>query len=85
MPDRIPPRRLAADSWYTQVSLQGRVVQMYDDTDLVDIDRLSRRYLGSPFTVRDRPRVSARIAIDRRHHWDRRWWTIDILSTTEGR
>src|SRR4051812_46716482 len=31
-------------SWYTHVSLIGRVVSIEDDPDLVDIDRLAVRY-----------------------------------------
>ena len=32
---------------------------IHDDTDLADIDRLSMRYNGVPYPVRDAPRVSA--------------------------
>jgi len=51
------------------VSVQGRVVEMYDDEGLVDIDRLARHYTGQPYRVRDRGRVSAWIEIDRWHGW----------------
>jgi PPOX class probable F420-dependent enzyme len=56
-------------SWYTHVSVQGRVVEMADDTDLADIDRISRHYGGKPYPVRDRGRVSAWIEVDRWHGW----------------
>jgi PPOX class probable F420-dependent enzyme len=56
-------------SWYTHVSIQGKVVELSDDTDLADIDRISRHYGGKPYAVRDRGRVSAWIEIDRWHGW----------------
>ncbi|WP_064458412.1 PPOX class F420-dependent oxidoreductase [Streptomyces hygroscopicus] len=56
-------------NWYNHVSLIGRVVEIKDDTDLSDIDRLSRHYLGKDYPQRDRGRVSAWIGIDRWHGW----------------
>jgi PPOX class probable F420-dependent enzyme len=56
-------------SWYTHVSLQGRMVEMRDDSDFADIDRLSTHYNGSPFPNRTRGRVSAWIEIDHWHSW----------------
>jgi PPOX class probable F420-dependent enzyme len=56
-------------SWYTHVSLQGRVVEMRDDSDFADIDRLSTHDNGSPFPNRARGRVSAWIEIDHWHSW----------------
>jgi len=58
-----------AENWYTHVSVQGRVVDISDDVDLADIDRLSTHYGGNPYPVRDRPRVSVRVEIDRWHGW----------------
>jgi len=66
---RVTLSVLAADDWYTHVSMQGRAVEMYDDEGLVDIDRLARHYTGQPYRVRDRGRVSAWIEIDRWHGW----------------
>jgi PPOX class probable F420-dependent enzyme len=60
---------LAEDDWYTHVSMQGRVVEWVDDTELADIDRISQHYRGSPYPVRDRRRVSAWIEVDRWHGW----------------
>ena len=60
---------LSEESWYTHVSVQGRVVEISDDVDLVDIDRLSTHYGGKPYPVRDRPRVSVRVEVDRWHGW----------------
>jgi PPOX class probable F420-dependent enzyme len=66
---RVSLTALAEGDWYTHVSLQGHVVSIDDDVDLVDIDRLSRHYLGQDYGTRDRPRVSARVQIDRWHGW----------------
>ena len=55
--------------WYRHVSLQGRVVALEPDSELKDIDRLSTHYRGEPYPVRDKPRTSAWIEIDRWHGW----------------
>ncbi len=55
--------------WYTHVSLQGRVVEMREDPDLADIDRLAEHYTGERYRVRDRGRVSAWIEVERWHGW----------------
>ncbi|MFX0592141.1 PPOX class F420-dependent oxidoreductase [Melissospora conviva] len=57
------------ESWYTHVSLIGRVVEFRADTELADIDRISRHYTGRPYPRRDRERFSAVIEIDRWHGW----------------
>ncbi len=57
------------DSWYTHVSLLGRIVEWVEDENFADIDRLSRHYLGGPYSNHQRPRVSASMAIDRWHGW----------------
>lgn len=56
-------------SWYTHVSLVGRVEEMYDDEGLTDIDRLSTHYGGNPYPDRESPRVSAWMAVERWHGW----------------
>jgi PPOX class probable F420-dependent enzyme len=66
---RISLTVLAADDWYTHVSLQGRVVSMGDDTGLRDIDRLSTHYTGHAYGNRESPRVSAQVEIDHWHAW----------------
>ncbi|MPZ62773.1 MAG: TIGR03618 family F420-dependent PPOX class oxidoreductase [Propionibacteriales bacterium] len=66
---RVTLTVLDSESWYTHVSLQGRVVEVRDDTGLVDIDRLSQHYGGRPYPRRERNRVSARIEVDRWHGW----------------
>lgn len=57
------------DNWYTHVTLIGRVVKIYDDPELADIDALSKHYGGQPYPRRDRRRVSALIEVDRVHGW----------------
>ena len=66
---RVSLTVLAADDWYTHVSMQGRVVELVDDPDLVDIDRLSTHYGGGPYPNRANKRISARIEIERWHGW----------------
>lgn len=56
-------------SWYTHVSLIGRVTEIADDPDLAGIDRLSIHYGGRPYPNRESPRVSAWMTVDRWHGW----------------
>jgi PPOX class probable F420-dependent enzyme len=60
---------LDESSWYTHVSLIGRVVEMVDDEGLIDIDRLSTHYGGRPYPNRESPRVSAWMEVVRWHGW----------------
>jgi PPOX class probable F420-dependent enzyme len=55
--------------WYTHISIVGHVVELREDTDLADIDRLARQYTGEQYPRRDRRRVSAWIGIERWHGW----------------
>jgi PPOX class probable F420-dependent enzyme len=66
---RVSLTVLAADNWYTHVSIQGRVVELADDPDLVDIDRLSNHYTGNEYPNRTNKRVSAWIEIEHWHGW----------------
>ncbi len=66
---RVTLTALKDGDWYTHVSVQGRVVDLREDPDLVDIDRLSSHYTGKPYPKRDRGRVSAWIEVDRWHGW----------------
>ncbi len=45
---RVAVTVLDLGDWYRAVTVLGRVVELHDDEDLVDIDRLSMRYRGSP-------------------------------------
>jgi PPOX class probable F420-dependent enzyme len=66
---RVSLTVLDRDSWYTHLSLQGRVVEWRDDEDLADIDRLARQYGLEQYANRRRPRVSAWIEVDHVHGW----------------
>lgn len=66
---RVAVTVLATEGWYTHLSVQGRVVELREDTDLVDIDRIAKHYTGQAYPVRDRTRFSAWIEIDRWHGW----------------
>ena len=66
---RVSLTVLDESSWYTHVSLQGRAVELRDDPDLADIDRLSKHYTGMSYPARHRRRVSAWIEIDSWHGW----------------
>ena len=68
---RISLSAMDPADWVTHVSAQGRIVEGTDDVDLADIDRISRHYTGQPYGNHDRPRVTARIDIDRWHAWGR--------------
>src|SRR5262245_54222282 len=67
---RVSLTALGEETWYSHVSLLGRVVSLREDPDLVDIDRLARRYTGREFRRRDAQRVSAWIEVERWHAWD---------------
>ncbi|MGQ9406461.1 PPOX class F420-dependent oxidoreductase [Mycolicibacterium gilvum] len=66
---RVSLTVLDSDDWYTHVTVIGHVTEIYDDDGLTDIDALSRHYQGTQYPDRERPRVSALIAIDRVHGW----------------
>jgi PPOX class probable F420-dependent enzyme len=66
---RVSLTVLDGDTWYSHVSLQGRVVSTEQDPDLSVIDRISRHYTGSDYSARDQQRVSCWIEINRWHAW----------------
>ena len=66
---RVSLTVLDAESWYRQITLLGRVVELLDDDDLADIDRLSRHYGGEPFHDRESRRVSAWVEVESWHLW----------------
>ena len=66
---RISLTVLDAESWYSQVNLDGFVAQLVDDAGLEDIDRLARHYTGRPFRDRVSRRVSAWVEVERWHAW----------------
>jgi PPOX class probable F420-dependent enzyme len=66
---RVALTVLGTNTWYRQLTLLGRAVEIVDDPDLEDIDRLSRRYTGQAFR-RNADRVSAWIEIDSWYGWE---------------
>jgi PPOX class probable F420-dependent enzyme len=67
---RVALSAINPENFYEHVSLLGRIVDIREDTDLSDIDRLSMRYTGGPYAVRDAPRVSAWMEADAYHGFD---------------
>lgn len=55
--------------WHTHVSVTGTVVDLRDDPDLVDIDRIARHYIGRDYPDRQRPRVTALVDVVSWHAW----------------
>jgi len=66
---RVTLTVLDEGSWYTHVTLVGRVVDLHEDADLADIDRLSRHYGGQPYPDRESPRWTAVVEVERWHGW----------------
>jgi PPOX class probable F420-dependent enzyme len=66
---RVALTILDKDSWYSHISILGRVVSIERDPELADIDRLSRRYFGHDYRDRERRSWSAWIEVDRWHGW----------------
>jgi PPOX class probable F420-dependent enzyme len=65
---RADPRislTVLADDWYSQVTVIGQVVELRDDTDLADIDRISLLYRGQLYRRRDEVLVTAEAAVER--------------------
>jgi PPOX class probable F420-dependent enzyme len=58
---RVSVTVLDGSSWYRQVTLFGRAVEIRDDPEFKDIDRLSLRYTRRQHGNRLRARVSALI------------------------
>lgn len=66
---RVALTVLDARSWYSHVSIVGRVTALLDDPDFAGIDRQSVQYKGHPYPNHRDPRVDARIGIDTWHAW----------------
>ncbi|GAA2294492.1 PPOX class F420-dependent oxidoreductase [Streptomyces kunmingensis] len=66
---RVTLTVLDETNWYDHVTLIGRVVEMYEDKGLADIDRISTHYTGEAYPDQVRTRYSAVIEIDRWHGW----------------
>lgn len=66
---RVSLTVLNGDDWYSHLSIQGRVVEFSDDTDLSGIDRLSTLYTGQPYENRERPRINTWVEVESWHSW----------------
>ena len=66
---RVSLTVLDGDNWSTHVSVQGRLVDLTDDADLSDIDRIATHYTGNAYPMRSRGRVSGWIDVDFWHAW----------------
>jgi PPOX class probable F420-dependent enzyme len=66
---RVSLTVLDARSWYSHLSLVGRVCEIRPDAGLADIDRLSRRYDGRPYGDRSRDSWTAIAEVARWHAW----------------
>jgi PPOX class probable F420-dependent enzyme len=66
---RVSLTVLGKDGWYYQVTLRGRVADIADDSDLTQIDRLSRHYTGQAYARREQRRVSAWIDVESWYGW----------------
>ena len=67
---RVALTVLDEEDWGRHISLLGRIVELAEDLELRDIDRLALRYTGQPFRTRDRRRFSAWLRVDAWHGWD---------------
>jgi PPOX class probable F420-dependent enzyme len=73
---RVSVTVLGKEDWYHHVTLLGQAVSIEEDSELDAIDRLSRHYMGQPYSQRDRVRVSAWIEVESWHAWaGGRAWT----------
>ena len=66
---RVTLTILDENSWYTHVSLIGRVEGPTPDDGLADIDRLSTQYTGKEYPDRESPRSSAWLVVEKWHGW----------------
>ena len=58
------------EDWSKHISLRGRVTEFVGgEQGMDDIDRISRHYIGRPYPMRDRGRVSAWIEVSAWHAW----------------
>jgi PPOX class probable F420-dependent enzyme len=64
---RVALSIVAYDNPYVEAQLRGRVVERRPDADLAVMDRVSRKYTGRPFPMRDNPaqRVVLVIEVER--------------------
>jgi PPOX class probable F420-dependent enzyme len=57
------------DDMNTHLSLLGTVVEIRDDPEFADVDRLSQRYEGRPYAERDWQSITVLVEVERWHTW----------------
>jgi PPOX class probable F420-dependent enzyme len=67
---RVALTVLDEGSWYRHVSLLGQAVEIVEDENLADIDRLSLHYSGEPFGDRQSRRFSGWVEPSAWHAWE---------------
>jgi len=55
------------ESWYTHLSLLGRVVEITEDSDFSAVDAFARHYTGEPYPDHDTPGFVLRAEVERWH------------------
>jgi PPOX class probable F420-dependent enzyme len=70
--------------WFRHVSIIGQVTALYDDVGMVDLDRLSMRYIGVPYRKREQKRVSAKLAIAGWLAWDASTFKTDGIAKAQN-
>jgi PPOX class probable F420-dependent enzyme len=79
---RVSLSIVAMDNPYREAQLRGRVVERRPDADLAVMDRISHKYTGKPFPMRQAPqeRVVLVIEVDRA-----RYAVLPFMHTPPGR
>lgn len=60
---------LDGESWYTHVTLIGRVVEIREDAGLAEINRIAQHYIGQDYPDQERTRYTAVMEVERWHGW----------------
>ena len=60
---------LDGESWYTHVTLIGRVVEIREDAGLAEINRIAQHYIGQDYPDQERARYTAVMEVERWHGW----------------
>lgn len=66
---RVTLSVLDRDSWYTHLTLLGRVTEIREDEGLRDINRMAQHYLGREYPNQERTRFTAVVEVERWHGW----------------
>ena len=56
-----------AEDWYSHLSVTGRVVEVRDDPDLVELDRIAVHYTGEPYEERGITTATVVAVVERWH------------------